>query len=142
MVQYPGNQAFNTATLSPVSHDHFLRSVQRKAGKDNLGPRVFSLSNGEREDPGDEVAEKIERGRGVAASARREKWGNFHVSKETVHSSCTDPTQATARLVIVFVSRIQKSCARDISDQPIEMTRSVKVDHLQSWFRIFWWDET
>ena len=133
MVQYPGNQAFNTATLSPVSHDHFLRSVQRKAGKDNLVPRVFSL---------DEVAEKIKRGRGVAASARREKWGNFHVSKETVHSSCTDPTQATARLVIVFVSRIQKSCARDISDRPIEMTRSVKVDHLQSWFRIFWWDET
>ena len=26
-----------------------------------------------------------------------------------------NPTQATARLVIVFVSRIQKSCARDIS---------------------------
>ena len=28
---------------------------------------------------------------------------------ETVHSGYTDPTQATARLVIVFVSRIRKS---------------------------------
>ena len=27
----------------------------------------------------------------------------------TVHSGCTDPTQATARLVIVLVTRIQKS---------------------------------
>ena len=27
----------------------------------------------------------------------------------TVHYDCTDPTQATARLVIVLVSRIQKS---------------------------------
>ena len=27
----------------------------------------------------------------------------------TVHSGCTDPTQATARLVIVHESRIQKS---------------------------------
>ena len=27
----------------------------------------------------------------------------------TVHSGCTDPIQVTARLVIVLVSRIQKS---------------------------------
>ena len=32
---------------------------------------------------------------------------------ETVHSGYTDPTQATARLVIVLVSRIQKSGTRD-----------------------------
>ena len=57
----------------------------------------------------------------VAASARRKKRGNFHVPKETVHSGCTDPTQATARLVTVFVSRIQKSCARDISVRPTEI---------------------
>ena len=31
----------------------------------------------------------------------------------TVHSGCTDPTQATARLVIVLVSRIQKSGTGD-----------------------------
>ena len=49
--------------------------------------------------------------RGVAASARPEKWGNFHVPNETVPSGCTDPTQAAARLVIVYVSRIEKSCA-------------------------------
>ena len=70
--------------------------------------------------------EKIKHGR-VAALAKREKWGNFHVPKETVHSGCTDSTQATARLVIVFVSRIQKSCARDISVRPTEMTRTFKA---------------
>ena len=31
----------------------------------------------------------------------------------TVHSGCTDTTQATARLVILHVSRIQKSCSGD-----------------------------
>ena len=33
----------------------------------------------------------------------------------TVRSRCTDPTQATARLVIVLESRIQKSGSRDNS---------------------------
>ena len=65
---------------------------------------------------------------------------------------CTDPTQATARLVIVLVSRIQKSGTGDNnfvkwkgtfrSDRPTEMTRPVKVDHLQSWSRIFGLDQT
>ena len=33
----------------------------------------------------------------------------FHVPNGMIHSGCTDPTQATARLVIVLVSRMQKS---------------------------------
>ena len=36
------------------------------------------------------------------------KFRKFHVPNGTVHSDCTDPTQATARLVIVLVSRMQK----------------------------------
>ena len=32
----------------------------------------------------------------------------FHMPKATVHSGCTDLTQATAHLVIVLASRIQK----------------------------------
>ena len=68
-----------------------------------------------------------------------------------VHSRCTDLTQATAHLVIVLVSRIQKSgtgetqfcqMERDISVRPIEMTRPVRVDHLQSWTRVFQSDQT
>ena len=31
---------------------------------------------------------------------------------------------------------------RDISVRPTEKTRVVKVDHLQSWSRIFWSDQT
>ena len=41
------------------------------------------------------------------------KFRKFHVPNETVYSGCTDPTQATARLVIVLVSRIQKSGTGD-----------------------------
>ena len=37
------------------------------------------------------------------------KFRKFHVPNGTVDSGCTDPTQATARLVIVLVTRIQKS---------------------------------
>ena len=68
-----------------------------------------------------------------------------------VHSSCTDPTQATARLVGVLVSRravvgttILSNGKGHVgpSDQPTEMTRPVKVDHLQSWSRIFRSDQT
>ena len=33
------------------------------------------------------------------------KFRKFHVPNGTVHSECTDPTRATARLVIVLVSR-------------------------------------
>ena len=31
----------------------------------------------------------------------------------TVHSDCTDPTHATARLVIVLISKMQKSSSGD-----------------------------
>ena len=41
------------------------------------------------------------------------KFRKFHVPNGTVHSGCTDPTQATARLVIVLVSRMQKRGAGD-----------------------------
>ena len=41
------------------------------------------------------------------------KFRKFHVPNGTVYSGCTDPTQATARLVIVLVSRIQKSGTGD-----------------------------
>ena len=37
----------------------------------------------------------------------------FRVPNETVHSCSTDPIQATAGLVIVLVSRIQKSGTGD-----------------------------
>ena len=41
------------------------------------------------------------------------KFRRFYVFNGTVHSGCTDPTQATARLVIVLASRIQKSGTGD-----------------------------
>ena len=70
------------------------------------------------------------------------KFQKFHLPNGTVHSGCTDPSQATARLVIVLVRRIQKSVSwgndfvkwkRDISVQPTEMSGPVKVDDLQRW---------
>ena len=74
------------------------------------------------------------------------------MSNGTVHSGYTDRAQATARLVIVLVSRIQKSGTGDKrfvkwqgtfrSDRPTEMTRPVKVDHLQRWSQIFRSDGT
>ena len=55
------------------------------------------------------------------------------MSNGTVHSGCSNPTQATARLVIVLVNGIQKISTGDnnfvkwkgtfLSDRP-------KVDHL------------
>ena len=71
-------------------------------------------------------------------------FGKFHVPNGTVHSGCTNPTQATISLmVIVLVSRIQNSGTADNnfgkwkrtfrSDRPNEMTRPVTMDHLQSW---------
>ena len=66
-----------------------------------------------------------------------------------VHSDCINPTQANARL-----------CKQDTKEQywgqqflsngkghfgqtrPTEITGPVKVDHLQSWSRIFWSDQT
>ena len=59
-------------------------------------------------------------------------------------SGCTDPTQTTARLVIVLVRSIQKcgteeiwgeqfgQMERDISFRPTKMTRPVKVDQAPS----------
>ena len=59
-------------------------------------------------------------------------------------SGCTDPTQTTARLVIVLVRSIQKcgteeiwgkqfgQMERAISFRPTKMTRPVKVDHAPS----------
>ena len=41
------------------------------------------------------------------------KFGKFHVPSGTVHSSCKDPTEATMHLVIVLVSKIQKSGTGD-----------------------------
>ena len=41
------------------------------------------------------------------------KFRKCHVPNGTVHSACTHPTQASARLVIVLVSRIQKSGSGD-----------------------------
>jgi len=37
----------------------------------------------------------------------------FHVPNATVHFGCTDPTQATAHLFIVLVSKIQNCCTWD-----------------------------
>ena len=53
----------------------------------------------------------------------------------TVYSGCTDPTQATARLVIVLVNRIkerywgQQFCQmeRDISVRPLELVPNIPV---------------
>ena len=41
------------------------------------------------------------------------KFRKFHVLSGTVHSGCIDPTEATARLVIVLVRSMQKSGTRD-----------------------------
>ena len=41
------------------------------------------------------------------------KFRKFHVQNGTVHSGCTDSTQATARLVIILLSRLQKSGTGD-----------------------------
>ena len=41
------------------------------------------------------------------------KFWKFHMPSGTVHSGCTDQTQATTHLVIVVVSRMQKNCTGD-----------------------------
>ena len=70
------------------------------------------------------------------------KFQKFHLPNGTVHSGCTDPFQATARLVIVLVRRIQKSGTwgnnfvkwkRDISVRPTKMSGPVEVDNLERW---------
>ena len=41
------------------------------------------------------------------------RFDSLEIPHRTVHSGCTDPTQATVPLVIVLVSRIQKSGTGD-----------------------------
>ena len=68
----------------------------------------------------------------------------------TVHSSCTDPTQASTACYCSCKQDTkeqyqgQQFCQmeRDISVWPTKMTRPVKVDYLQSWSRIFQSDQT
>ena len=58
----------------------------------------------------------------------------------TIHSVCTDPSQATVPWLIVFLqtgykgavqgTTILSEMKRDISVRPTEMTETVKVDHL------------
>ena len=67
-----------------------------------------------------------------------------------VHSGCTDPTQASTACYCSCKQDTkerywgQQFCQmeRDISVQPTKMTIPVKVDHLQSWWRIFWSAQT
>jgi len=79
------------------------------------------------------------------------KFGKFSVPNGTVHSGCTDPTRATARLVIVLVSWMPKNgtgdnkffqMKRDIAVRPTEKSGRVKVDHLLRWSQIFRSDRT
>ena len=57
------------------------------------------------------------------------KFRKFHVPNGTVHSGCTDPNQGTARLVIVLVSRIQKSGTGD--NNSVKSDRNHRIgDHL------------
>ena len=75
------------------------------------------------------------------------KFRKIYVTNATVHSGRTYPTQATPRLVIALVSRIQKSGTGDNnfvkwkgtfrSDRPTEVTWPVKEDHLEGWSQIF-----
>ena len=70
------------------------------------------------------------------------KFRKLHVSNETVHSGCTDQTQATARLVIVLErSRTQKIGAGDNTFAKWKGTFRSK-SHLQSWFRILRSDQS
>ena len=80
------------------------------------------------------------------------KFRKFRLPNRPVHSGCTDPTQATPCLVIILVSRIQKSSTGDNnfvkwkgtfwSDWLKWPARLVKADHLQSWSRIIQLDRT
>ena len=58
----------------------------------------------------------------------------------TVHSGCTDPTQATACYCSCmqvtkeqYWGQLLGQMERDILVRPTRMTRPVKVNHLQSW---------
>ena len=78
------------------------------------------------------------------------KFRKFHVPNGKVHSTghsgCTDPTKATARLVNVLVLyRRQKKGSWDnnfVKWKRTEITRPIKVNHLQSKSRIFRSDQT
>ena len=64
----------------------------------------------------------------------------FHVPNEMVHSGCTDPTQATARLVIVLVSKMQKSGTRN--NNFVKWKGTFGPTDLQRWSQIFRSDQT
>ena len=68
------------------------------------------------------------------------KFRKFHVPNEMVHSGCTDPTQATARLVIVLVSRMQKSGTRN--NNFVKRKGTFGPTDLQRWSQIFRSDRT
>ena len=69
------------------------------------------------------------------------KFRKFHVPSGTVHSGCTDPNQGTARLVIVLVSRIQKSGTGD--NNSVKSDRNHRIgDHLLRCSQIFRSDRT
>ena len=67
----------------------------------------------------------------------------------TVHSGCTDPTQATACYCSCmqvtkeqYWGQLFCQMERDILVRPTKMTRPVKVGHLQSWSQLFRSDQT
>ena len=75
------------------------------------------------------------------------KFWKFHVPSGTVHSGCTDQTQATTHLVIVVVSRMYwrqqfSQMEKDISSGPTGMIGCFEVVHLQSWSQILRSDRT
>ena len=84
----------------------------------------------------------------VSVSHRHKTVGSCYSIKITIWNfgNFTDPTRATSRLVIDLESRIQKSDTGDNSFVKWKGTvwsdRPVKVDHLQSWSRKFWSDQT
>ena len=134
-----GSQAFNSVASSPVAHDHVLRAK--------------------------EVGERIKHGRG-AGKAREVGRSPFNKNSALNFGKSTCPMKRyilvaqtrpkPPRIWLSFGYRFckqdtkelcwgQQFCRimeRDISVRSNEMTRSVKVDHLQSCFRIFWSDQT
>ena len=64
----------------------------------------------------------------------RFEFRKFHVPSGTVDSGCTDPTQATARLIIVLVRRIQKSGTGDNSFVQCKGTKVIpNIPVRQNW---------
>ena len=95
---WSSNAAFTIAFFAAVNHnyDHKQRTLKQR-----------NLQNGSK--PTDHKSQTMT----FWALSIQQKFGlkfrKFHVPNGTVNSGCTDPTQATARFVIVLASRIQKS---------------------------------